>query len=911
MKKKLILLSLAILLINFVGVVSSEDFNSSPFTELIESDNSTKIFSDFGSREEYTINSKNYSLSSTTYYIRFEPSLPSSVCENEKIDITVRGKARFYPDSKDLFDCAWQDYTIVHWCLNLMEDDFLSRDDEIKSICQSSKSYDCSSFYFEYTFRDVDLSSEFGGVEDQGTIEVYAEIYDFDNKVGRKSTTVYDVGKVECNCLSGACCDTSSRPYNFKPYGSQPKGYTDEYICSGKNTPEGTNWVYKIDYYCNGQSSSVKSTNIQVDTCGTCEYCTTGDSTCNYYSSSTTCGTKDCDYLDTSCRDYHDIDKKCVSGGRCEATTSCYSSYTNKPKHTSCGTGKECDGKGNCITCTSHFYTSCYDNDVYWYDKCNNRQEKKEECGEDFCDAWFTDTCHGNDVYETRTCYRRGCRAGDQGPHCYKDAYEEERYVKTCQWGCTNGRCNPNPNVKCYKDSDCPRVYSNPSCYGDDVKKDYTDYKCENPGTEQSYCKEIYNSSAYYDCGEDEYGSNYCYDGDVYRDFIDRGCSNGNCFETTIKQKVEECGLGGCENGQCKSEPECSETDTSCGIYPNCVNCNLQDGCEGDYYKDYYCVNNSKGCSYDSDDCSDCSCSCGGYNVEESIANDNCNDGKDNDCDGQIDLEDAGCPSDCQNECVFGSIKCVDNVEMFCGDFDNDDCTEWGGKIICEYGCSNNKCSPCVDECVPGDTRCVGNMKQACGYPEWDYSRCAKWLDLVECPNGCSDGKCIGASCTDECVYLSKKCSSKFDYVIENNCIDSDKDTCTEWCNCGLVCGEECSDGVCGGFKGCEDKCNFGDMRCLYNKIQICADYNFDGCYEWGGNTYCDLGCENGECLSIYVLEGDVNKDCKVDIFDLAKVGLCYNQQAKGDCKNADLNNDGTVNIFDLAIIGLNYGKTC
>ncbi|MCK5357550.1 MAG: hypothetical protein KAJ48_04070, partial [Elusimicrobiales bacterium] len=33
------------------------------------------------------------------------------------------------------------------------------------------------------------------------------------------------------------------------------------------------------------------------------------------------------------------------------------------------------------------------------------------------------------------------------------------------------------------------------------------------------------------------------------------------------------------------------------------------------------------------DDCSDCSCECGGYNISEEEANDNCADGIDNDCD--------------------------------------------------------------------------------------------------------------------------------------------------------------------------------------------------------------------------------------------------------------------------------------
>lgn len=70
--------------------------------------------------------------------------------------------------------------------------------------------------------------------------------------------------------------------------------------------------------------------------------------------------------------------------------------------------------------------------------------------------------------------------------------------------------------------------------------------------------------------------------------------------------------------------------------------------------------------------------------------------------------------------------------------------------------------------------------------------------------------------------------------------------------------------------------------------------------------VYYDLKLEWGKGL-----EGDVNGDCKVDIFDLAKIGLCYGQAAAGNCQAADLNKDGKVNIFDLAEVGLNYGKSC
>jgi hypothetical protein len=60
-------------------------------------------------------------------------------------------------------------------------------------------------------------------------------------------------------------------------------------------------------------------------------------------------------------------------------------------------------------------------------------------------------------------------------------------------------------------------------------------------------------------------------------------------------------------------------------------------------------------------------------------------------------------------------------------------------------------------------------------------------------------------------------------------------------------------------------------------------------------------------------LRGDVIVDCKVDIADLASVGLAFGSKA-GDVNwnlNADVVADGVINIFDLVLVGLNYGEGC
>jgi len=71
------------------------------------------------------------------------------------------------------------------------------------------------------------------------------------------------------------------------------------------------------------------------------------------------------------------------------------------------------------------------------------------------------------------------------------------------------------------------------------------------------------------------------------------------------------------------------------------------------------------------------------------------------------------------------------------------------------------------------------------------------------------------------------------------------------------------------------------------------------------------------------LLTGDVNKDRKVDIFDLATLGLAYRSQQgdvnwnanadifSGPGQNGEVEGDKKIDIFDLAILGLNYGRSC
>ncbi|GAF87499.1 unnamed protein product, partial [marine sediment metagenome] len=257
-------------------------------------------------------------------------------------------------------------------------------------------------------------------------------------------------------CSSGPCCDIASCSY--KSNGAQPTDNTDFYYCSGTNSATGTNYVKQKDYFCNGNDADAHEKDTDIDTCGACEYCTDEQSSCSDYSSSTTCGTQECDGLDTTCRNYDDVDKYCSGTGTYSDSTC--SSYTNIAAGTLCGSSMECDGSGNCGNCDSHDYYSCYDNDVYWYDSCDNIEGNKEECGTDTCSTTWNYYCDGNDIRRWRYCYDTGC----SGNECYgghiEDRWKDDEYVENCPDGCeTGGALGAYCHETCANDAACGSEY--------------------------------------------------------------------------------------------------------------------------------------------------------------------------------------------------------------------------------------------------------------------------------------------------------------------------------------------------------------------------------------------------------------------------------------------------------------------
>ena len=168
--------------------------------------------------------------------------------------------------------------------------------------------------------------------------------------------------------------------------------------------------------------------------------------------------------------------------------------------------------------CISHSTYSCYNNDVYWYDSCGTREDKKTECGTAGCSGGVcctshtSSSCYSNDVYWYSSC---GVR--------------EEKKEECGVLGCSGGSCITCTSHDYY------------SCYSRDV------YWYDSCGTREDKKTE---------CGSSSYtGSNYCYSNDVYKDYITKGCSGSGCTSSTSRIKQEECGIPGCSGGVC-NQPE-------------------------------------------------------------------------------------------------------------------------------------------------------------------------------------------------------------------------------------------------------------------------------------------------------------------------------------------------------------------
>lgn len=386
-------------------------------------------------------------------------------------------------------------------------------------------------------------------------------------------------------------------------------------------------------------------------------------------------------------------------------------------------------------------------------------------------------------------------------------------------YGCTNDGVfvckNGTPTCKCpsyapnqcgdycYDDCDADEEFG---CEGDQGMcyssyDDCADTKCYNGDV---YCYDSNGDKAdkYDECGSD---SSYCTaakcDGNkvVYDDVTElAGCELDTCYTATMKDTVvvETCACG-CSQGKC----------VACGV-DDC----LMVGCYGG---DLYCYDSNNVKQAKKEECGTTSTDAGtNYCVGKDIYYDNVTTERgcaSNDCyekqKSAVPVFVKTCATSCSggqcvgagcvNECPLSGVKdCKDAATIeTCGNYDWDPCLEWGNFQGCN--CVGGACvTPCNDQCTVTD-----------------------FLNSPDCQNG-----------------VSVKCS--FD---AKGCLIETQQSCADGCNVLT--------GACNPKPICSNKCSpSGKTKCIDSgHLQVCKDYNGDGCYEWGGEKSCN--CVNDACV--------------------------------------------------------------
>jgi hypothetical protein len=313
-------------------------------------------------------------------------------------------------------------------------------------------------------------------------------------------------------------------------------------------------------------------------------------------------------------------------------------------------------------------------------------------------------------------------------------------------------------------------------------------------------------------------------------------CSGGNCRAACVNECADgtrQCAAGGAQTCGNFDDDECTE-------WSEAVPCDLNETCSNGEC--------SLTCSNECGQLNARQCSGAGFQTCGNTDDDGCLEwGLEQGCPAGQVCANGECRGQCSNECAEGSVQCAGNGTQACGNFDEDPCLEWASVVPCAdgEGCSNGRCAAaCGNECINGGTRCAPGGVQTCGNSDAD--ECTDWGPAVACPGDqvCSNGECA-ASCADECPVGAARCAAN---GVET-CGNFDGDACSEW-SLGTPCpnGQFCSSGACAA--ACSDECVRGSVQCAGNGFETCGEFDGDRCLEWSPVQPCQDGtsCSAGVC---------------------------------------------------------------
>lgn len=438
---------------------------------------------------------------------------------------------------------------------------------------------------------DVCSISGYKRCTDTGTYQTCGD-YDSDSCLEWSSSNSCGSGE---RCEGGQCVESC---FNLCSYaGSKRCSDSTHYqTCGNYDSDSCLEWSYE-----NSCGSGERCEGGQcVESCY--DLCSSGDKRCSGSNQYKVCGNYDSD----SCLEWSSA-RSCIGEtyrgyGRCNE---------NERPSWYCS-GGNCDYNCHYVSPSpGHDYKSCYNNDVYWYDSNNNREEKYEECGSDYCNSWGETYCRGNSVYEKRTCYDKGC----SNTSCFSDSYMGKRKVESCssnetcrngecvqEYECTSGSCcedgeYENSNKICKVDVDyqygCPwgtscgnnvgkrsRVRyrycsgNSSSCTGEwSDWKSWGNWKIADSCASQEVCKVGNNTCKY---------SSACETPSYYKHSY-KACHNNDLYWYDSNHELQEkykgcddnnsCTLDSCSDNECVNELKCDGSTCTKGSSDYCNSC--------------------------------------------------------------------------------------------------------------------------------------------------------------------------------------------------------------------------------------------------------------------------------------------------------------------------------------------------
>jgi hypothetical protein len=294
-------------------------------------------------------------------------------------------------------------------------------------------------------------------------------------------------------------------------------------------------------------------------------------------------------------------------------------------------------------------------------------------------------------------------------------------------------------------------------------------------------------------------------------------------------RKDNDCnGLTDCDDPSCagsscgSSGLTCEGTSCACSLDGGIVQANetfcddnKDNDCDGlTDCQETICANQP--CAPNGRVCQGPNCICGGGGGTAQAAETFCNDGKDNDCDGLIDCQEAACNGNpcgpngfvCQGSCLCGGNGGLVQVnESSCNDGRDNDCD---GLTDCQEltSCNGQTCGPNGQTCQAGACGCSGNG----GVGQTAETICTDGKDN-DCDGliDCQEAACAGQSCGTGFTCQANACKCVVDGGVagpnETSCSDNRDNDCNGLTDCQeaacntLSCGTQgkiCQGTTCG-----------------------------------------------------------------------------------------------------------------